>query len=569
MPNENLEALPNYLSPLLEPTPSGVAKLLAAWDGLNTELQSLILTALETSEHPGYLTEKVRMKALDSTNAYVRYLAARRIYFGRENSEEKLAIKQRIENDSSPLVQYCLLERGWGLFARELADADAFFALPHDARLAKIRFLRGSGAAMANLIGHAVDHQLKDGTVSVIELFEILSDYVNKTEFKTYYASENESNDGFTEYSRGKDIDALWRLVLKVPEVASHVLIEKLPPSAGLGSGIPEDVLSGMSSTQLIALFTRVDIQLEDLRKKIFREATNDRDELKAAAIRYHFDLDYAEFADILAVPKNETDNLLRDLTRACNLSLCIYEAIRDFTLASSSGDPLTAEFARDAFDRRLKELTGWQRKKQLRNLYLYHLAKTAVPWRTDEAGYLPSGELAFLSKVVVEGNTWGTFISYATALENNTSDSRILEKYLDNFDDPVEEEARLRGDGRDDKYTELLDRIEEKITETVLNLIDKTENKQTEPTGTVKHINTDLAQMQASEERQTQLLDEHLAKVASRLIEKTNEIKKQMTDHQEQLSTKIARLQAAQQRHGLVVYLIIGLLGWLILKLV
>jgi hypothetical protein len=37
---------------------------------------------------------------------------------------------------------------------------------------------------MANLIGHAVDHQLKEGKVSVIELFEILSDYVNRVGMK-------------------------------------------------------------------------------------------------------------------------------------------------------------------------------------------------------------------------------------------------------------------------------------------------------------------------------------------------------------------------------------------------
>ena len=64
MPNEKSAALPEHLVPLLEPTPSGAAKLVAVWDGLNTESQILILTRLETTGMPSYLNEKVRVKAL-------------------------------------------------------------------------------------------------------------------------------------------------------------------------------------------------------------------------------------------------------------------------------------------------------------------------------------------------------------------------------------------------------------------------------------------------------------------------------------------------------------------------
>jgi hypothetical protein len=63
----------------LWPTPGAVAKLVAAWDGISTESQILILTKLTVSERPEHLTEKICMKALDSNNAYVRYLAARNL----------------------------------------------------------------------------------------------------------------------------------------------------------------------------------------------------------------------------------------------------------------------------------------------------------------------------------------------------------------------------------------------------------------------------------------------------------------------------------------------------------
>src|SRR6266545_4677552 len=97
--------LPLHLASLLQPTPSGVAKLLAAWDGLSTESQILILTKLKTTTRPEYLSERIRIKAFDSANAYVRYLAASSL---RASGDDVL--KNRIEQDSDALVRYSPLE---------------------------------------------------------------------------------------------------------------------------------------------------------------------------------------------------------------------------------------------------------------------------------------------------------------------------------------------------------------------------------------------------------------------------------------------------------------------------
>jgi hypothetical protein len=546
MANEKIAGIPDHLALLLDPTPSGVAKLVAAWDRLTTESQILILMLLETAVRPAYLNEKVRIKALDSATAYVRYLAARRLHFIRDDTADKKAIKQRIEEDPDPLVRYCLLEdSGLGLFPPALGDADAFFALPHEARLATIRQLRGSGEAMARLIGHAVDHQLKDGRVSSIELWEILSDYVNKSEFKYYYGPDNESYDGGTEYVRGNDIDALWRLALKVPESLSHILIENLPPGAGLKSGIPEDVLTGMSDGQLTTLFNREDIQLRELRKKLFFEAGDERGEVKLAAIRYNFDLDYAEFGAILASPKSEAGNILGYLRTARNLSLCLYKAIHDVSMQTDMFDALDAEFAAKALDRRLEELTGWEREKQLRDLNLYQWAKNAaVARKSAEESYLPSGELEFLSKIVVEGDTWGTFVAYSKVRAEHSPDSRTLEKYL------REDEAGQVDEEEESKRIELLDRIEEKLTEKVSSLTEQAEDKQKEVTDTLKEIEeklTETVSTKTSEAKETQTaLENGLGK----------------------LTADVTRLQATQDRQSLFLYVVIGLLTWLLIKI-
>ena len=308
--------------------------------------------------------------------------------------------------------------------------------------------------------------------------------------------------DGFTEYGRGKDVDTLWRLVLKVPEYISDILIKSLPPGAGLSSGIPEDVLSGMSDGQLTTLFNREDIDLKELRKKVFFEAGEKRDEIKGAAIRYNFDLDYSEFGKILHLPKSEAGRILYDLTWAHNLSLCLYQAIHDVSLQTDRFDALDAEFAAKALDRRLQELTGWERKKQLRDLNLYRLARQAVPWKKGEDRYLPSGELEFLSKAVVEGDTWGTFVAYSNVRAENSSNSRKLEEYLNQFDDPAKDEAGRVDDESQGEHTELLDRIE-KLLETVSTRTREREETQTE----LGNSPAGVTRLQATQDRQTLLL--------------------------------------------------------------
>jgi hypothetical protein len=106
--------VPKHIRDLLQPTPTGVAKLLAAWSGLSAETQILILSELEKIGPPAYLAEKVLIKALDSENAYVRYLAARSFHFSTDSSNEEKLLKEKIENDPEPLVKFSLLEDSSG-----------------------------------------------------------------------------------------------------------------------------------------------------------------------------------------------------------------------------------------------------------------------------------------------------------------------------------------------------------------------------------------------------------------------------------------------------------------------
>ncbi|MFQ5717289.1 MAG: hypothetical protein ACE5GQ_09335, partial [Nitrospinales bacterium] len=462
--------LPDHLKELLQPTPSGVTKLTSVWSALTTETQILILSELEKCRHPAYLEEKIKSNAVKSKSPYVRYLAAKSLCFDEGGSEEKQELKRLIENDSDPLVRYCLLENKDKIFSCELLDnPEVFFAQPQEARLAIVRNLTNKGEAMSALIAYAIDRQLKNGEVSRNELFEILSDYVNKPEFKNNYQN-NLALNGIGEYQNGKDIDSLWHLALKLPEEISHVLIENLPEGAGLSMGIPESVLQGMSDNQLETLLFRPDIGVEDFRREIFFKADRGGKVLvRGAAVSHNFDLDHKEFSDILAKPDKEKVYLLKHLSIMANdLSLCLYDAIHDI-LCITDASPLGpdfeyAQFSKDKLEKKLAQLKGPHREKQLLELRLYRLAKNSVPWEFGASAQPPSGELEFLKDNTVQGNTWATFIAFLEAWTHNRWQTEKLERSLP----PIEEigEGVAAAENGVESLSAVTERIEEKLAD-------------------------------------------------------------------------------------------------------
>ena len=361
-----------------------------------------------------------------------------------------------------------------------LRDPEKFFAIPHEAQLATVRKLTDGGEGVAKLISYAVEHQLKDGRISEVELFEILSDYLDKPEFKNQYKEDPLNYDGWSKYVAGKDIEALWELVLKLPEDISHVLIEHLPENARLSNGIPKHVLDGMSNRQLETLFFRSDIGLESFRKqKLFEAAQRDGEEkddaidgMRTAAITHAFDLTIEEFAGILAKPDKPRVKTLKELSMvAGDLRLCLFEAIHDALFASevSPSDYEDAEWAMRSFERKLEKLRGWpdKRDKELKELRLYRLAMQAVPWKKGEKGYPPSGELAFLEETIVEGDTWATFAAFSRKWGQAYHRTKGLEKYL----------PKILEAGEEDDFS-----LDEDVIDDTEPIADRIANKESEP---------------------------------------------------------------------------------------
>jgi len=543
MENNKQPEEPKYIKDLMRPTPSGIAKLIAAWHGLSTETQILVLSKLnETSAH-AYLAEKVRINALDSENAYVRYLAARKFYFSNNCSDEEKLLKEKIENDPVSLVKYSLLESSGSsvILDDSFKDADTFFALPHEARLAKIREVDGYGEEIAALLSQAADKHLKDGKVSEMELYEILVDYLDKPEFHDYYTDTRVTYDGYGEYTKGKDIESLWRLVPRLPDI-SHILIKKLPEASGSSSKIPKDVIDSMTDRQLETLLFRKDIGLQKFRKKLFLEISEDRDGIRSAAISSHFNMEYDEFAKILSKPSKERVSILKELgTMASQLSLCFYDAIHDALFASDTSpfDFEYAIFARDALEERIRDLDGWQREKELTELRLYRLAKQAAPWDSRK-GYAPSGVLEFLAEKIVPDDTWATFMGFSEVWSRKSYRVKDLNKYLPGIEEIDEDEYELEEsetDPSEDTNVELIKSIDVKLAELqqVVKLSDNLDNKK---------------------------LLEGLGEVRKHATELNNITQNQASG----LQAELRRIKSSLNRQRFLLYAVLGLVLWLLL---
>jgi hypothetical protein len=544
MKNSNTLGVPEHLDALLKPTPSSVEKLLCAWDCLSGETQIFILSNLRKIGTPPHLMKKIRSRALDSSNAYIRYLAAREMHFENDCTDEERVLKTRIENDPAPLVKYSVLEDslGWTFFSEKTKDTELFFAQPQEARLAQIRSVHGIGESVARLISDAAEIYLKDGSVSETEIYEILSDYLMSSEFEEQYNDDRVNYDGSEEYYKGKDIESLWRLVPKLPISVSFLLIDKLPERSGLASEIPQGVIEAMTDTQLARLLYRKDIKMKNFRHELFWRSGKQRRGVINAAISSNFDIDYPEFYSILKKPPEDRVSTLKDLGfSASQLSLCLYEAIHDCLVASEASllDFQDAIYPREHLERRINELKGERREKQLTELRLYREAKTAVPWDSKQEGYPPYGELEFLSENVFPQDTWLTFMEFSKTWSKNSHRRKNLDKYLPRIYELGEEDLVYEDtetDSPPDESFELIRGIDNKLTE-LQNIV------------------------QFSDHQEGKDWLEGLEHIRSHAVELSAHTQNQVKN----FHVELKKLESSVTRQNFLLYASIGLIAWLL----
>lgn len=477
-------SLGDSLVPLLQPTPSAVAKLLAAWDTLQNETQILLLTRLRHVDLPPHCVEQVCLRALDNPNAYVRYLASVGLYRKLEPAARGI-VKVRIETDTDPLVRYSLLETT-AHHGESLEDSDKFLALPQPARLALVRDRVGAGKRIAATVKRA----LQCGGLSDTELVEILTDYVNSPRFQQSCrpTDPRDPHCGNAEWEISQEVRSLWQLVPLLSHSVSRWLIRSLPDRVGASPAVPPEVLDGLTDEQAIAFWERPDIELKAVRKTIaLGRAGRDRP-VRLSAMRHHFDLTYEEFSALIfdteavrragmtltpldCQDQHKIDTLQELVNGAENLSPVFYDAMRDLLLTT----PLTvggiahdAALARQRLQRWLTRHPEPLHKHSYRTLRLYRLAKQAVPWSQRVTGHPPSGALAFLGDTVKPGATWATFMAFCEAWEGS-AEAAGLENYLPRLPEIGEIASAIDHQPTDTaKLADAIRELESRLTETL-----------------------------------------------------------------------------------------------------
>ena len=412
-----------YLEELLKPTPSGNEKLLSAWEGLSIETQIFIISSFEKDDeglfdwhnYPNYLLRKIRLKALDSANDYVRYKAARKLYCTYDCSEKDIKINQKIENDSSDLVKYSQYE----LSSIESNNPKEFFSLPQGIRLAKFRS-PSLFDDYPSLISQAVNQGIFNTKSKELELYELLKEYVNNPTFKDDFSQELEY-DGSSEYYKGKRLTAWWGLVPKLPDIAANVLIEKLPEKTAMSDGL-EGLVDNFSNKQLNTLLWREDIQLSDFRKKLFWQDKIETDsyaiydkELWAQSCSSNFFLDDDDFSKLLSLEIDEKVERLQILGSyakdmplqyllAIVLILDEVEGVSEHIVT----DLYEKEIIQNNIKKRLKVVLSEGDDYELADFRLVFLASSVQSWESKDFT-----EKWFISLEDVDFNSfWNTYLN-------------------------------------------------------------------------------------------------------------------------------------------------------------
>ena len=175
------------------------------------------------------------VKALESKNAYVRYLAAKGLaYLDKDNENDKIILKI-IKNDVALFVRHWELEEGvifsWG---DDVLKAHKIWGLPRETRLAKMGGLSNVFSKIAEVLNFAIEGPLKEGRISEEEIEEIICEYVMRLRVENWFEFDAKSYDGFGEYFKGKSLNELWNVVPKLPLRPSYLLIKFLPTKGGL-----------------------------------------------------------------------------------------------------------------------------------------------------------------------------------------------------------------------------------------------------------------------------------------------------------------------------------------------
>ncbi len=466
-----MKDLPEHLKELIQPTPSGVDKLLAAWDGLSVETQLLILSIINTKDYllsaaDDSAPDKIRIKALDSVNDFVRYTAAKEMFFPRGCTDEEKAIEQKIKNDPSDLVKYALDRDTLGILTdSRLDDAKEFFSLPHKQRLALVRNLTGygSGEVVSNLIKYAIKNN-----ISEVEVSEILQDFLIHP--KPPFRKLDDS-----------DLHSIFELVALIPvsHKARGPFILSLS-KFNIGRHGRFNYLDDLDDYELAFLLTQKTFDAEDDRKKLFwsgnfldegKKEKRLAERLLNNSVIYNFSITDSELSEIFLKPRGERFYFLKCLSQAQELEL-----YQDLAIYYHVLHRLNTSALYEKIKEKLEKLedNDYGYKRSIKAFRFVEMAWIAKRWTCAEDSKIYGIESRFRQNLydnIVPDNVWETYISWKS---NRVSCGKL--PYVYDFEADVDVDDEYLDDSEDEdkldvvEITESIEKIKDKLWDIDLN---------------------------------------------------------------------------------------------------
>ncbi len=468
-----MKDLPEHLKELIQPTPSGVDKLLAAWDGLSVETQLLILSIINTKDYllsaaDDSAPDKIRIKALDSVNDFVRYTAAKEMFFPRGCTDEEKAIEQKIKNDPSDLVKYALDRDTLGILTdSRLDDAKEFFSLPHKQRLALVRNLTGygSGEVVSNLIKYAIKNNISEEEVS-----EILQDFL--------IHPKPPKHGLLLKLAYGGDLRSISELVALIP--VSHKARNPFIVSLSKLEIENFDYLDNLTEEELAFLLSQKTFVVEDYRKKVFwsgnfldegKKEKRLAERLLNNSVIYNFSITDSELSEIFLKPRGERFYFLKCLSQAQELEL-----YQDLAIYYHVLHRLNTSALYEKIKEKLEKLedNDYGYKRSIKAFRFVEMAWIAKRWTCAEDSKIYGIESRFRQNLydnIVPDNVWETYISWKS---NRVSCGKL--PYVYDFEADVDVDDEYLDDSEDEdkldvvEITESIEKIKDKLWDIDLN---------------------------------------------------------------------------------------------------
>jgi hypothetical protein len=369
----------------------------------------------------------VRTIALEDANDYVRYFAALSVSSD-DKDEESVAVYQRVIKDPSSLVRSS--QDHWSFSAFVFRDesqdgAKRFWHVAAPRRLAVASAMLGSH--LAGCLKFAADELLPTGAVTTCELEDVVHEFL-----------------GGRSSNRKKDVKDVWQIVPSLPKGISLVLVDSLPPLPRIE--VPQDLLDRFNDDHIHVLLAREDIQLFELRRKVFRSASKPG-LMHAAVSSAGLAILDSDISELFADPATAADRAVALTQSAKGATLAQKQALRWF-VEQHRLDPAWVQYqAERHLAARSESLSDKQLEDEVLQMRLFELARVMNVISDDglasgrdqyrgDLGYLEKHLSEYL-KLVVAGNPWETYLKLRQSARDLDSLRGVLpsaddERYLD-----------------------------------------------------------------------------------------------------------------------------------------